>query len=460
MDNLRRDRALLALGISCGLAGCEAIELPVGVDLVLPADDSDLTRTDNVSVVLEPAATTETFTADGLDFSVSLSIAPLSTPQRISVFLAEGETLLAWGSTPPVPLTGQTDVSLLVARPDVLSSFDATFDAPDPLARAAAVGDIGMLVVAADGTTLFLDVFGWQLRAADPIETDAVLDASDGTLLGDPAGGAQRIGIADGLSIQRFDPVSDQWSARDIPDDAQATFGARAQAALVASTDGAALWVIGGGTMTDTVAVGLHPEQAVGVDVLDVPPLDTPRPGATALALDRGDDNDGLLVFGGNAMSPVAWWVDAGLGVGPTEAWTGAGCIALDAPTGDTVRVLCAGGVRAGVPTGDGLIIFVPTQMAGADEAPSVMELPDLLQGPMADPLLLPGTAAVYAQGEGRAVAIRRDDLSVEASPTAPDRAQGGDTAHLPLGVTFVVGGAATDGTPVSRWSYFAPQPG
>ena len=457
------DRRIAGIALAWGLtvAGCGDIELPLDVELVLPADDTELDRTNNVSLVIEPLGSTETVATDGLDFALSVSLPPQTERQTLSVFLAEDETLLAWGRTPPISIAGNTTaVSLLLAKPETLSSFDADFDAPDPDALAAAVGDVGLLALATDGTGVLLDVFTWDLHGIDPIPTAGVLPPTDGVLVPDVAGGVQRIGMVDALSIHRYDVLQDAWSERPI-DAAQAEqFGARPDAIVVREPDDRGLFVIGGGERTDVVHVDLDPEATTIVTDPAFAPLDAPRPGATATVVARGEGElTSVVVFGAADDRPVAWLVHPPAeAFGPVGPWTDAGCIDLDAPAADdTLRVLCLGGTRNGMPTADGVVLEIPAP--SSDQAPTATELPDLLPAPIEDPLVLPGLAAVYAQGSGIAASIARDDLVAETRPEI-GRASGGHAATLPLGPTFVVGGLSPDGAPLPRWLVFTPQPG
>lgn len=442
------------------VAGCSDIELPLDVQLVLPADDTELDRTNNVSLVIEPLGSTETVTTDGLDFALSVSLPPTVDRQTLSVFLAEDETLLAWGETPPVSLSGNTStISLLLAKPETLSSFDADFDAPDPDALAAAVGDIGLLVLASDGTGVLLDVFTWALRSTEPIPSAGVLPPTDGVLVPDLRGGVQRIGTRDGLSIHRYDILDDAWSERAVDTTGAERFGLRPDAITARDVGDTGLFVIAGGEHTDVLRLDLAPDADVIVTDPGFAPLDDPRPGATATLVTRGEGElTSLVVFGATDDRPAAWLLQPGVAFGPVGPWTNAGCTMLDAPAVDVaLRVLCVGGERAGAPTSDGVVLQIPPP--GADEAPTATELPDLLTAPMNDPIVLPGLAAVYAQGSGHAVSIGRDDLVTEARPTV-GRASGGHTATLALGPTFLVGGLSPEGAPLARWLVFTPQPG
>ena len=440
--------------------GCSALELDVAIEVLLPADDSDLTRTNNVSLTVEPLGTVESFNADGLDFSVSLSLEPQNTPQTVSLFMADDETLLAWGRSAPVSLAGSgSGAALLVTRPDVLSSFDVSFDAPDADALAAPLADIGMLVLAADGTAVFLDVRGWELQGVSAIDTDAVLDPTDGVLVADTAGGVQRVGTREGLSVQRFDPLQDVWTTRTPSDEDVARFDQRPDAAIV-QTDPDTLWVLGGGDHLDVVSVSLDIEATELATLADTPPLDAPRPGAVPIVVHRGDDSpSSTVLFGADDDRPVTWLVERGEAHGPAGPWTGAACATLDPPEPDVpIRVLCMGGLRNRSPTGDAVLLTLRPD--GDTDPPEVTEYPDLLAGPMAEPLALPAASAVYAQGDGRAMHIALEGLTAAPSVHSPTRATGGSVAALPLGVTFVVGGASADGTPLARWSTFMPSPG
>ncbi|MEM6993920.1 MAG: hypothetical protein AAF721_25630 [Myxococcota bacterium] len=459
--NQARGTAGPAAALLLAASGCQPLEINVGIDILLPADESPLSRTNNVSLVIEPLGNSQTITADGLDFTLSVTLPPQGDPQQLSLFLAENETLLAWGRTPDIALSGASSgAALLVAQPDAMSLFAAEFDAPDPDATAAAVGDVGMLVLAADGTTLFMDVFAWELRAAAPMPVDAVRSPSDGALVADADGGVQRITVVEQLTVTRYSPVDNEWKTRAVDDESQARFGARPGAALLPTAGGNSVWVIGGGEHTDVVGIPLVEADEAPVDPVGVPSLDAPRPGATAALVTRGEGElSSAVLFGAADDRPVVWAIDLGVGFGPVGPWIGAACTPLDPPDPDaTLRLLCLGGTRHDEATGDAVVISLPPP--GDPAPPTATELTDLLQGPMAAPLALRGADAVYAQGDVRALDIALTDLTATPAKTQPERARGGHATTLPLGYTFIVGGVTADDTPLSRWSMFIPGPG
>ena len=318
-----------------------------------------------------------------------------------------------------------------------------------------------MLVLASDGTAVFLDVFAWQVRGAAAIPSEMVISPEDGVLVPDPDGGAQRIAIADDLLVLRFDPVDDAWASREADSAAQARFGARPNAPTLLADSGASLWVLGGEQQRDVVAVSLSQDAAVSVTAVAVPELDAPRPGATAIRAERGEGQlTSSVLFGVEDERPVAWMIERGLAVGPPGPWTGAACAMLDAPDPSaTLRVICLGGIRDGAATGDAVVLELPPPSA-TDLQPTATVLVDLLDGPMADPVALRGGSAVYAQGNARAVNIDIGMPTVQQSAQSPDRARGGHLAVLPLGVTFLVGGVTAEDAPVSRWTTFIRPPG
>jgi uncharacterized protein (TIGR00251 family) len=441
----------IALALSFVSAGCKPLTTSVAVGVLLPEDRVDLERTNNVSLTLEPDGFVETVATDGLDFALSFELPPNEEKRSIGLFLADDETLLAWGRTPEVTLRGaQAGLSVLVARPGGLSAFPEEFDAPDPDALAAVVADVGVLVLAADGGALFMDTFAWEIVVASSLPGAPM--PSDGVLVSDPALGVQRLAWAQGLAAWRYDPTEDDWSERSLGDHGVEP---RPDAASVALEDEAEVLVIGGGDALDIVAIALGPEATSPVRRVEGAALDVPRPGASALRV--GSDAGAVtLVFGAGvdeAGDPTAalWWIEGQRAIGPEVAWTGGRCVALDdaAP-----RILCGGGVRDGTPTADALdVAFSPDGEVQFTEHVGVLGMP------MADPIWFRDDVAVYAQGGGRLIALARGDLAATEREAASARDTGGHVARLPTGLELVVGGRAADGTPLSAWHVFAPEP-
>lgn len=441
----RGHRPWLALAGLLALAGpsasCQPITTAVDIQLLLPADDIELQRTNNVSVVLEPQGFSETVAADGLDFGLTFEVPPDGVVRELSVYLAEDDELLAWGRTPPFTYSGATDgLALLLARPGALAPLDFAFAQPDAAARMAPVGDVGMLVLASDGSALFLDAYQYTFATASSLDDGPAPD--DGLLVGAADGGVVRVAWRDGIRAWRFDAVADAWQALELGGELQARPGA----APWIDPSGERMRLFGGGEATDVVELALDGSDARDVTPVEGLRLDGPRIGAAMLEI----DGHAILVGGDDPTLALAWQADADQAVGPTTPWTGPWTGLACAPLNDTAA-LCVGGLREAMPTADALRIELGEGALRADV------LDELLPVPLSAPLLLPDEAAVYAQGEGRWVRIDRADLGVIEPPNPAPRATGGSLAVLPSGITLLVGGLDVDGTPLDRWYAFAP---
>ena len=162
--------------------------------------------------------------------------------------------------------------------------------------------------------------------------------------------------------------------------------------------------------------------------------------GPITVAFGRDDDAGAAL-----------WWIEGQRALGPEAAWTGGRCVVLEAAT---ARILCGGGERDGAPTADALAVtFFP------DAQPMISEHVGLLGMPMADPIWFSDDVAVYAQGGGRLLALSRADLTATERTAASGRDTGGAVARMPTGASLLVGGRAADGTPLTAWHVFAPEP-
>jgi hypothetical protein len=431
--------------------GCSPTPINVEIGLLFPEDDQRLAATDNVSVTLTPDGFSDTFATDGPDFSLEVELEPDDTERELAVFMARGESLIAYGRTPPFAfrVASGVGVQVLLAYPESLATLPLSFDLPDASTLAAPAVGRGMVALGGDGTTAFLDRFTFDLEFAAALDDPPAGD--DGTMVGDSAGNVVRVAWNERLSAHRFDVALDQWRLLGTGE------GTRAGAVSMRLGDDALL-LLGGEGRTDALQVSWSAEED-GEATFEAGPawalLDAPRPGARALALPFPDGPRPLLVGGDDPALPrvlPAWGGAAA--VGPAEAWTGLQCVQLDTAGADATAhlVLCAGGIRADEPTADAL--FVSVDAAGAAE---VTELPTLLPAPMADVLWLADDAAVYAQGDGRWVRIDRSDLVVTEPPAASARARGGCTVPLDTGITLIVGGIDQAGAPTSTWQVFAP---
>lgn len=446
------------LGLLGGLgSGCEAITLPVDITLLLPDDETPLEAADNASLTLEPAGVVETFAVDGLEFSLSFALAPSDEPQTLSLFLADGETLLAWGRTPAVPLDGPDDLRLLMARPGRLVALPQEFDEPDPEAHAAALGETGALVLTEDGSALALSLRTYDLFAAASLDDPP--PPSDGILVGGPAGGAWRIAWETTAAVHRYRGGADEWSRASLDDDEAAHLHPRDGAAWVLEPGGEGVLVFGGGDRTDVARVDLRAEPDGDRVTIDAAPaLPDPRLGATAIAREvEGTDLPTTVLFGFGGSSPVVHLVERGITLGPPGPWVDAACAAWTDAAAGRSAVLCGGGVRSGVPTGDLVVVTLP---ASADEEPETTEHLDILQAPMPDPLMWADSLAVYAQGDGRLVTLAAPDLTVTTEAVSGSRVGGGRAAALGTGHTLLVGGSTNDGAALPRWHVLTGQPG
>jgi D-serine deaminase-like pyridoxal phosphate-dependent protein len=437
-------RPWLALaGLLVALAGpgtaCQPITTAVDVQLLLPDDQTELQRTNNVSVVLEPQGFARTVATDGLDFGLSFEVPPDGVVRTLAVYLAEDDALLAWGRTPPFSYAGAAEgLSLLLARPGALTPLPLEFAQPDAAARVAPIADVGMLVLASDGSALFLDTYQYTLEAASSLDDGPAVD--DGVLVGAADGGVVRVAWHDGVAAWRFDALTDTWQALELGGDRQPRPGA----AVWIDPEGETLRLLGGGQAIDVVELALRGSEARDVAPVDGLRLAGPRSGATAIELDGH-----LLAIGGDDPSvPLAWRADAEQAAGPPTAWTALACASL---TDSPPQALCVGGLRDGTPTADALRLALP------DGTLAVEVLTDFLPLPLPAPLLLSDDAALYAQGEGRGLRIDRADLGITEPPDPAPRAAGGSLAPLPSGAMLLVGGLDLDGAPLDRWYAFAP---
>jgi D-serine deaminase-like pyridoxal phosphate-dependent protein len=440
----RGHRPFLALAaLLAGLAGpgtgCEAITTEVPVDLILPPDDPALARTNNVSIVLEPQGFARTVATDGLDFALSFEVPPDSVIRTLAIYLAEDDELLAWGRTPAFTYAGASQgLAVLLARPGALTPLDFALAQPDPTALAAPVAGVGALVLARDGSALFLDAYQYRLQAASTLVDPPAPD--DGLLVGAADGGVVRVAWRDGLAVWRFDAALDRWQVIELGGDRQARPGAAAWL----DSEGDRLRIFGGGSTTHVIELPLLGGEARDVSVAAHLRLDAPRAGAAVIVL----DGHPLVIGGDDPALPVAWQADGDHAAGPTAAWTALACAPLlQAPP----QALCVGGLRDGTATADALRLTVQGGTLDAEV------LPSLLPAPLSAPLLFTDADALYVQGEGRFFRIDRNDLAIAEPAATIPRATGGSTTPLPSGATLIVGGRDPNGDPLERWYAFAP---
>ncbi len=443
---------LMLCGLGLSLA-CQPSTLEVDIDVVTPEDADELEAANNVAVVLAPDGASYSGAADGLDFEVSLELDPDDTLRTLALYLAQDDTLLAWGRTAEFTYGAASEgIALFLGRPGALSTFPLVLDLPDDGLLATAVPGRGVVMLSSSGATSYIDGFTLVTSEADALSDPPPAD--DGVLVGDSNAGAMRVAWATGLRSHRFDPGEDAWI--DVEHDGADIVGDRPGAAWVVDGAGEVLTVFGGGEFLDSVAIDLAPrsDDTLRAAKVDVPDLDAPRRLANATWVTRadGDDAEEVILFGADDERGVLWLVRAGVAIGPDGPWIAGRCIALDpGDDGAAVRVLCGGGERNGAPTGDALVVTVP--LAG-DAA--VEDRPALLDPPMPSPLWLVDDVAVYAQGEGVLAPFDKATLA-PAAPGNGLRARGGQTVVLDGGATLLVGGSDPMGAPTTRIQVFTP---
>jgi hypothetical protein len=455
---LRRRLGLAALGLASLLACTSSVPVPVRV--VLPEETAALQRADNAAVELAPQGLVTNFDIDGVDFSLELELEPDAVQRTLALYLADGETLLAWGRSAPFLLDAAPEgLALYVSPPGELSTFPGEVAEPDPALLVAPARGRGAVLLDGEGRAALFNEFTLATEIAATLEPeDGLPDPADGALVPDAAGGVWRLAWADGLRAFRYDPADDAWSTPNLAGDPTP---ARPGAAWLVDAAQTRVLVFGGGERTDIAQLDLladdageHALVAGGVD------LDAPRRGATARYVVRadGDDDEGAVLVGGDDPArPLAVFVTAGAAVpfGPAGAWTGLQCAQLDpGEAGDAVRVLCVGGVRDGAPTGAALVLHFPGDAA---DMPTLEEVPDLLPDAPEDPRLFADPAAIYAQYAAQWVRIDRADLTVALATSPSGRVRGGHSVPLGTGATFLVGGYDADDRAVDRWHVFVP---
>ncbi|MBC8071955.1 MAG: hypothetical protein IAG13_26745 [Deltaproteobacteria bacterium] len=435
--------------------GCAPTTTDIDIDVIVPEDADDLEAADNVTAVLAPDGAQQTVSADGLEFSLSMELDPDDTVRDLELYLANDEALLAYGRTPPFTFGGASGgLAVFLARPGALATFPTVLDLPDDLLLGAAVPGRGVAMLSSDGATSFIDGFRLEIFEAEPLVDGPLAD--DGVLVGDALGGAMRVSFAS-IDAWRYDAGDDGWIAVELM--GAAALGNRADASWLVDSDAAVLYLFGGGASTDVVAIDLVPREddsRTYAAVVDGLALDDPRIGARASWVTRedGDTGEDVLVFGTATDSQAAaYLVQRGVALGPVTRWSGGGCVQLDPGRANAdVRMLCAGGIRDGLPVADGLLVTVPEQ-----GEPTATELPNVLDRPMPEPLWLADDTAVYAQGEGALVPFDRASLQA-GEPIAALRTGGGQLVPLEGGATLILGGRDAMGTPTTRIQVFMPR--
>ncbi len=454
--------ALLLLAPACE----NSQDFPIKV--IMP-EDLDLARADNAVLRLSPQNIDIPYDISGADFNLELSLEPDDLTSTLTLYLAQGPDLLAWGTSAPFVLSAPpAELALYVSPPGALSTFPGTITSPDPAVLACPAFGRGMLLFNSDGGTGLFNSFNLATEIGATLKPEGGLpDASDGALVGDSAGGVWRIAWAEQLRAFRYEPGDDQWTTATFADPSPAT-SPRPGAAHLQSADLDRLLVFGGGEQRTVIELDLAPDDSDDHVVTTLPQqLDSPRRGATALFLLRTDSDAGegvVLVGGDDETTSLAHFVPADVDAplesfGPPQAWTGLACAQLDrgdaATATDAVRVLCLGGLRSGVATRDAIVLNFPPPAANL--VASLELLPDFLPEPASDPRLFSEDAAIYAQSGVQWSRIDRAALTVESSISASTRVRGGHSVLLATGATFLVGGWAQDERAVDHWHVFVP---
>nr|WP_276572695.1 DUF167 domain-containing protein [Nannocystis pusilla] len=444
-----RSRLGLAGLLLAGLAAC-TLEVPFAVRVVLPDDATDLNGADNLAVELGPDAWFASYPVRGTEFEVELEFEPDAVERSLALYLADGSELLAYGrSVPFVLLSPPGDLAVLMARPGVLSVYPGEVAEPDPDVLAAYAPGRGLVLLSSAGDIALLNETSFDIdlgaRLSGPPEP------GDGAFVADRRGRLWRAGGDEGIGAAMYDPAADRWSVATVMGD---DLGARPGAAWSVGAARDRLYIAGGGTHTDLVALSLEPDDDGVIELAPVAALDGPRTGARLVNFMRGSDET-LMLVGGEADAPAVYFPDGAHAFGPVGAWTNIQCIALDVAEDaeDSVRVLCLGGQRGGQPTGDALLLTCPPALANT----VVEERPGFLAEPLADPRLFADDLAVYAQGAAHWWRLDRKTLVPELGETVATRVHGGHSITLGTGVTFLVGGRDLDDRAVDRWWIFAP---
>nr|WP_276602745.1 DUF167 domain-containing protein [Nannocystis pusilla] len=440
-----------ALALGLGLSAC-TVEVPFPIRVVLPDDSTDLNRADNLALEVGPDAYFVSYPVRGTDFEVELEFEPDAVERTLALYLADGTELLAWGrSVPFVMLAPPGDLAVLMARPGVLSVYPGEVAEPDPDLLAVHAPGRGLMLMSGAGDIALLNETNFDIELGARLSSPP--EPGDGAFVADARGRVWRVGVDDGVGAAMYDPGTDVWAVATVTGD---DTSARPGAAAVVGAAHDRLYLAGGGAHTDLVALSLDPDEKGVVALAPVAALDGPRTGARLLSLARGDDEVLLLVGGAEADAPAVYFPDGGHALGPAGDWTNIQCIRLDDDEADeaaTIDLLCLGGLRGGQPTGDALVLHVPSAVAATE----VEERPAFLSAPLADPRLFADDLAVYAQGAAQWWRVDRKDLAVELTETVATRVNGGHSITLGTGVTFLVGGRDLDDRAVDRWWIFAP---
>jgi uncharacterized protein (TIGR00251 family) len=432
------------------------------IHVVLPDEQDELTRADNLTLALDPQNLQINYPVDGIDFSVGIELEPDNQTSTLSVYLAEGTDLLAWGRSAPFVLAApQDDLAVYLSPPGALSTFPGKIGSPDGDLLASPVLGRGMLLFDSDGATGLFNSFtlGTEVGATLKPDEGELPAPDDGALVPDSRGNAWRVAWATSLRAFIYVPGDDLWTAAQFTG---AAAGGRAGAAHQVDATLERLLVFGGGEQRSVLEIDLRPDEAGTYTVAQLPvQLDSPRRGATALYLLRNgsDADEGVILVGGDdpTIARATFLRDEATSVsfGEAAAWTGLACAQVDrdAEADTTARVLCLGGLRDGAATADAFVLNFPPGTA----EPSLMPLPAFLPEPAADLRLFGDDAAIYAQSGPLWLRIDREDLQSQSFTGPSPRVRGGHSISLATGATFLVGGWTGDDRPVDHWHVFVP---
>jgi uncharacterized protein (TIGR00251 family) len=459
---LRRRLGLLALLLAA--PACES-QYAFPIHVVLPDDQDDLARADNLTLALDPQNLQVNYEVDGVDFSVGIELEPDNETSTLAIYLAEGTELLAWGRSAPFVLAApQDDLAVYLSPPGALSTFPGKIGSPDPEVLASPALGRGILLFNSDGHTGLFNAYTLGTEVGATLKPEGKLPSpDDGALVPDSRGNVWRVAWAESLRAFLYVPGDDLWSAAEFTG---ADAGARADAAHIVDAGLERLLVFGGGEQRSILEIDLQPDDAGAYTVTTLSQqLDSPRRAATAIYVLRGEDDSGegvVLVGGDDPAVPLANFLgDDGSSVsfGEPAAWTGLQCaqVERDADADTVVSVLCLGGLRDGAATTDAIVLNFPP---GAAE-PSVMPLAAFLPEPAAEPRLFEDDAAIYAQTGAQSgsqwLRIDRETLTIESRTGPSPRVRGGHSISLSTGATFLVGGWTGDDRPVDHWHVFVP---
>lgn len=436
-----------------GLASaCEArVEQPLRV--VLPEDRSTLSSVDNASLVLLPDGELNTFSVEGIDFSLEIDLPESGGPFAVELYLAAGTELVAWGRSAAFSV-GAPSPAIFVGAPGALSTFPRVVDDPDPSVLASLIGEdgaLGALLLDESGDTFFFSVASLETQALSKLaEADAF---TGGALARTLEGDALRVSWGPAPRAALFTIADSRWHELSLDAEATAQLQAldpRAPFAASVATHGS-LDILGDGSLTliDLSFAGEPDDAALTVSTLATPSATGgPRLGGSFM---RSADGLTYFAFGGENAASLAWFEPDGA-VGSPSSWIGAACVEIGSVPGSEFQFVCGGGQRDGVATSD-LVAFRPAAQGWEHQ-----EFPGALGAPMRAPLMWVDETALYAQSDGRLRAFpaaKLDDPST--SEGAAQRHREGVFFQLSTGATFLVGGVSASGAPLTRWQVFTP---